>query len=55
VTLKASRIFDGLGLYVKFAVSQLEVHQVSHYTSISACIHTCKSKCLRLAAGVPGT
>ena len=42
-----------MGLYVEYAVSQLEVQQVSQYTSISACIHTCKSQCLRLAAGVP--
>ena len=27
--------------------------QVRQYTSISACIHTCKSKCLRLATDSP--
>jgi len=44
-----------LSLYVKFAVRQLEVQQVSQYTSIYVCIHTCKSTCLRLSTGVPGT
>ena len=37
---------------MKYAVRKLDA-RASQYTSIDACEHTCKSKCLRLAGGAP--
>ena len=50
VTLQVFRTIDGIGLYVKYAVTKLDA-RASLYTSSSLCIHTCKSKCLLLASG----
>jgi len=52
VTLHASRTIDCICLYVKYAVMKLDT-RASLYTSSCLCIHTCKSKCLRLASGAP--
>ena len=52
MTLQVFRTIDGIGLCVKYAVRKLDA-RASLYTSSSLCIHTCKSKCLRLASGAP--
>ena len=50
--IQASRIIDGIGLYVKYVVRKLDA-RASQYTSSSLCIHTFKSKCLRLVSSAP--
>jgi hypothetical protein len=52
VTLQASRIINGIGLYVKYAVRKLDAG-ASQYSSSSLCTNTCKSKSLRLVSGAP--
>ena len=52
MTLQVFKTIDGICLYVKYAVRKLDA-RASLYTSSSLCIHTCKSKCLRLASGAP--